>query len=583
MSESRSAGRPGPEPEWHPVAPQLPDIGDRRVLRIAGVRFSGRRRRPVGARAPLPRELQASGWFWLWTVVALSALWSSIFAFPETAAWWEDRDLTINRWFVDLRSSTLTDVMDVVHALGSAWFFRPLRLATIIVLIAARRWRHVFGALIVFVSVEAVVTAIAAGIGRPRPFVEIIGRWQGYSHPSAPAAALTATLVVMGLALVPKGRLRTWFLSGVAVLVALFSFSRVYLGTDHLTDLIVGAAFGAAVAVLVFRFFVPDAAFPVEYRRGRTAHLDVGGRRGEAIRVAVSDQLGLEILDIKPFGLEGSGGSTPLLLTVAGDSEVKLFAKLYSTNHLRADRWYKVGRTILYGSLEDEVRFTSVRRLVEYEDYMLLRFKEAGVPSAEPLGIVEITPEREYLIITEFLHDAEEISEAPIDEAVIDDAFVMIRCLWDSGLAHRDVKPANVLVRDGRIRLIDVAFGTIRPTPWRQSVDLANMMIILALRVGADLVYERALRYFAPEDIAEAFAATRGVTVPSQSRSSLRLLKKAEGVDVIERFRELAPRREPIAIQRWNIRRVLLTAGAVFGIALLAGLLWENVTSGTFV
>ena len=411
----------------------------------------------------------------------------------------------------------------------------------------------------------------------------ILGTWEGYSHPSAPAAALAATLVVIGLSIIPKGKRRSLWMMGTALVASLFTISRVYLGVDHLTDAVVGVLFGVSMAVIVFRLFVPEGAFPVEYRRGSSAHLDISGRRGLAIRSAVADQLGIEILDMRPFGLEGSGGSTPILLTVAGEPDTHLFAKLYSTNHLRADRWYKVGRTILYGSLEDEVRFTSVRRLVEYEDYMLLRFREAEVPSAEPFGFVEITPEREYLIVTEFLRDAEEITTAEVDESLIDDGLVMIRRLWDAVLAHRDVKLANVLIKDGEVRLIDVAFGTIRPTPWRQSVDLANMMIILALRSDADLVYERALRFFAPGDIAEAFAATRSVTVPSQSRSSLKVFARAEGVDLIERFRELAPPREPIAIQRWNVRRILLAAGVGFGNILLASLLWQNMTSGTFL
>jgi len=440
-----------------------------------------------------------------------------------------------------------------------------------------------FGALIVFALVEMVSTELAHAIGRPRPLVQVLGDWKGYSHPATPVAAVAATLGVIGQSLIPSGRRRRVIMGASLVALAVLVVARVYLGVDHLTDGVVGALFGIAAAVVVFRLFVPNSAFPVTYRRGTTAHLDIGGRRGAAIRSAVSDQLGVEILDMKLFGLEGSGGSTPILLTVKGDPEAQLFAKLYSTNHLRADRWYKLGRTILYGSLEDEAKFTTVRRLVEYEDYMLLRFQDAGVPSAEPFGIVEITPEREYLIVTEFLQDAAEISKADVDEAVVDDALLMVRELWDAGLAHRDVKPANVLVKDGKVRLIDVAFGTVRPSPWRQSVDLANMMIILGLRVGADVVYERALKLFAPDDIGEAFAATKSITVPTQSRSSLKLLKRAEGVDVIERFRDLAPPCEPIAIQRWNMRRVLLAAGAAFAIALLGSVLWNNITSGVFV
>ena len=85
----------------------------------------------------------------------------------------------------------------------------------------------------------------------------------------------------------------------------------------------------------------------------------------------MQEQLGLTVLEIKPVGLEASGGSTPLRLQVAGDPDSYLFAKLYAKSHVRADRWYKLGRTILYGSLEDETSFQTVRRFVQYEDYTL--------------------------------------------------------------------------------------------------------------------------------------------------------------------------------------------------------------------
>jgi hypothetical protein len=124
------------------------------------------------------------------------------------------------------------------------------------------------------------------------------------------------------------------------------------------------------------------------------------------------------------------------------------------------------------------------------------------------------------------------------------------------------VKPSNLLVAKGKVHLIDVAFGEVRPSPWRQAVDLANMMLVLGLRRDAKTVYRAALKHFSPHEIAEAFAATHGVTIPSQSRSWM----KKEGQDLVREFRELAPKRAPIAIQRWSWRRVGLT----FGIGLLA-------------
>ncbi len=152
----------------------------------------------------------------------------------------------------------------------------------------------------------------------------------------------------------------------------------------------------------------------------------------------------------------------------------------------------------------------------------------------------------------EFFEDSVEIGEAEIDDQVIDDGLQMIRQMWDVGLAHRDIKPANLMVQDGRLRLIDVFFVQVRPSPWRQAVDLGNMMLVLALRSDAQTVYDHALRYFTPEELSEAFAATRGVASPSQLRQYL----KADGRRLLETFRSMVPERRPIAIQRWSCRRV---------------------------
>src|SRR5206468_10382121 len=241
-------------------------------------------------------------------------------------------------------------------------------------------------------------------------------------------------------------------------------------------------------------------------------------------------------------------GSTPLKLRVVDEHGVgrSVFAKLYAKNHVRADRWYKLGRTMLYGRLEDETPFKTVRRFVEYEDYTLRMLGEYGFSTPAPLGVVEITPEREYLIAMDFFDDAAEIGDAEIDEQVIDEGLAMIRRMWDVGLAHRDIKPANLMVQDGHLRLIDVFFVQIRPSAWRQAVDLGNMMLVLALRSDAQTVYEKALGYFTTEELSEAFAATRGVASPTQLRNFM----KRDGRDLLEQFRSLVPARRPVSIQR---------------------------------
>ena len=113
----------------------------------------------------------------------------------------------------------------------------------------------------------------------------------------------------------------------------------------------------------------------------------------------------------------------------------------------------------------------------------------------------------------------------------------MIRTLWDAGIAHRDIKPGNLMVRSGELLLIDVAFVQVRPSPWRQAVDLGNMMLVLAVRTGPQRVYRRALAYFTEAELAEAFAATRGVASPTQ----LRAFMKRDPRDLLGEFRALVP------------------------------------------
>ena len=58
-------------------------------------------------------------------------------------------------------------------------------------------------------------------------------------------------------------------------------------------------------------------------------------------------------------------------------------------------------------------------------------------------------------------------------------------------------------MKDGHLQLVDVSGLEIRPSPWRQAVDLANMMLTLALQSDADTVYARAIRVFTPDEIGE--------------------------------------------------------------------------------
>jgi tRNA A-37 threonylcarbamoyl transferase component Bud32/membrane-associated phospholipid phosphatase len=553
-------------------------MGPGRIRRsVSEQRAIRKRRRPSGEPPPLPRSLGRSGHLLVGLSLALGAIVILVLGHVTVGAWFDRQNTSLLRALATIRTGWLNAmVLWVDRLLASRATIGILRLGTLVAVVVFRRWRHLLAFLISVVAVEAVVYELSILVAVARPVgVLILGSWSGFSFPSAPMAALAVTLVGMVYVLLPAGPTRAKGMSVALATMAVFAASRLYLALDNPTDVVGALILGVTIPVVAFRFVAPNDVFPVTYRSGRTAHLDVSGRRGDAIKAAVQDQLGLTVLDLRPVGLEGSGGSTPLRLSVTGgvDAPVRnLFAKLYATNHVRADRWYKLGRAILYGALEDEAPFQNVRRFAEYEDYTLLLLRNQGVAVPEPFGIVEITPEREYLIVMEFFDGAREIGEADVDDGVINEGLGLIRQLWDAGVAHRDIKPANLMVRDGKVLLIDVFFVQVRPSPWRQAVDLANMMLVLALRSDSERVYRAALRCFTEDDIAEAFAATRGVATPTQLRVAL----KRDGRDLPGRFRAMAPGREPVAIQRWSARRVSLALAASAAAVLVFALVIAN-------
>jgi membrane-associated phospholipid phosphatase len=289
----------------------------------AGTRGARRRRRPTGGAAAAATSPAGHGG----GVAAGRGRDGGIALVVFTAGrYGRGVSLTVlDRWVLarlaTLRSPGLTSAMHALSGLlGSVWTIKVLGWSSVIVLAKFRRFRHLLVAVVSLQLVSILAIALSVVVRRPRPFgVAAEGNWAGWTMPSRPVALLAGILVGMLYSLVPEGRWRQagkWVATG---LVALLAVARMYLGVDAPSDVLVGAAIGVTIPLLAFRWFVPNTVFPVRYGRGRAAHLDVGGTRGQAIRDALVDQLGLVVEEVKPFGLAGSAGSTPLRIKVTGD------------------------------------------------------------------------------------------------------------------------------------------------------------------------------------------------------------------------------------------------------------------------
>ena len=163
-------------------------------------------------------------------------------------------DRTAFNWADDLRTSTVTDIVKAVTALGSLALVAIATLLTVLVLLTRRRRRVIESiALVAGLAITwALVHAFKAGVDRPRPAAPLVDT-AGQSYPSGHAAyAIAWVAIALVLTRTLPGLARTTAAIVAAIVLAVaIGLSRVYLRAHYLSDVLGGAALGAAVFAVV--------------------------------------------------------------------------------------------------------------------------------------------------------------------------------------------------------------------------------------------------------------------------------------------------------------------------------------------
>ena len=147
--------------------------------------------------------------------------------------------------------------------------------------------------------------------------------------------------------------------------------------------------------------------------------------------------------------------------------------------------------------------------------FRLMRAAWPSVP--EPYGIVEITPEREYPLVTEFFDGAVEIGDVQVDDDLIDQGLEIAAALGCRARAprHQAGEPHGAAGPAAADRL---GVRRASSSPWRQAVDSATCCS--SSRCGPIRGRSTSVRSLCSQwtRLLSAFAATRGLTMPSQLR-----------------------------------------------------------------
>src|SRR2546430_6701102 len=289
------------------IDPDRPAIHRERPPAVPALAAGVIRRRPSGARPPLPKNLRGAARFWLIMILLLvAAPFLGLGAAGGSGSYVGEINDAARKLFEQAPSAGLTAVIGAVSLLGSVWTLGIVRLATCAVLVIFRRWQHLlaFAGSVLVVGWVVHATTPAGTPGTPLPTG--VGAVAGALGPSAAVAGLAVTAVGIAYALVPPGRGRRLALAGGGVLLAALGAAQLSGGLD-LSGVVTGAVLWGAIPLVLIRLLAPERSFPVSYRRGKSAHLPVDGPRGQAIRRGLADQLGIGVARGEALGAAGGG------------------------------------------------------------------------------------------------------------------------------------------------------------------------------------------------------------------------------------------------------------------------------------
>ena len=190
-----------------------------------------------------------------WLLIALLSPWARRLT--------DQVDAAVLRSIAELRNEWLTTIARGIDRMATGWTLSAVIVALLVTTVVCKRWRHLFTFLGAIVVLNIVGVPLIYAFHRPRPYdVTTIGRWEGFSLPSA-TAGYVATIVVciLYMAVVPGRPRRIGKVVGAVVVLAVVG-SRLYLAVDHPFDVLVGVALGVSIPLVGFRFFTPNDVVP---------------------------------------------------------------------------------------------------------------------------------------------------------------------------------------------------------------------------------------------------------------------------------------------------------------------------------
>jgi uncharacterized protein (TIRG00374 family) len=353
-------------------------------------------------------------------------------------------------------------------------------------------------AVLVMWLVETLLTRVP-----PPVVVNQLARRAGITHEGFPdvegLAMIAAVFVVLSVFASRRWRRAGWVLAGVIILLELML--SLHLPVSMFAALAIGGAMGAGVLVAFGR---PDQRPTLE-------------SVSDALRAA-----GLPVTALKAASVDARG-STPYLATSNGRG---IFVKVLGADERSADLLFRIYRWVRLKNVGDERPFSSLRRTVEHEAFVSLLARDAGVKTPRLRAAAAVGDDA--MLLAYDLIDGRSLDsfEDEISDGLLDDVWEQAAILRRCGIAHRDLRRANVFVDNNHeCWVIDFGFSEAAAAPQLLNNDVAQLLASLTVQVGAQRSVDSAVRVLGTEAVADALPRLQLNALSGATRAALKQRK----------------------------------------------------------
>ncbi len=313
-------------------------------------------------------------------------------------------------------------------------------------------------------------------------------------------AALTASITAAAPWLPRRWQRASWVALIFLIIV------RLTLGSNLPAELVLALSIGVAVASGILFMVGSPNRHP----------------SGEEI-VATLERSGVDVARLDAAQVDARG-STPYFVETRDGSRV--FVKTLSTDERSADLLFRLYRQFRFKNIGDEPAFSTLRRAVEHEALLSYSASAAGVRTP-PLVAVGLIGEEEYSMLLAYEaiegRSLDSIGADELTDAILTEIWEQVAILRDHGIAHRDLRLANVFLDAENVPwIIDFGFSELAASNLLLTNDIAELITSSALLVGPERAVPCAIGVLGTEAVAGAAPRLQPQALSGATKTALK-------------------------------------------------------------